>query len=405
MSRNSIFKSSIRVMKRYKLRTFFMMLGILIGITALTLILTLGKGTQQQLMAKVERLFSASNIIINAGGQGIRGGRNHEGVTSTLTLEDFSELQKQIPNIEIYDAYQIIENRSVKYKDRSQDFRIMGNTPNAELVWNRGALSGSFFTENDIKRLARVALVGISVAKDLFGNIDPVGELIRIGDVPFQVIGVLEPMGVDPHGVDRDYEIYVPITTLMRRLMNVDYIVGAKLQLADKSKMDETAAQVTQFLRERHHISAGELDDFTLFTPVIVKQIVSKMNRMFTLFLPLVAGVSLLVGGVLVTVLMLISISERTSEIGLRRAVGARAKDILLQFVMETIVISISGGMIGFVLGVVGVQLLIFKMKLPQVVPWEAFILGMAFSTIVGMAAGILPARKAAGLEPVDALR
>jgi len=405
MSRNSIFKSSIRVMKRYKLRTFFMMLGILIGITALTLILTLGKGTQQRLMAKVERLFSASNIIINAGGQGIRGGRNHEGVTSTLTLEDFSELQKQIPNIEIYDAYQIIENRSVKYKDRSQDFRIMGNTPDAELVWNRGALSGSFFTENDVKRLARVALVGISVAKDLFDNIDPVGELIRIGDVPFQVIGVLEPMGVDPHGVDRDYEIYVPITTLMRRLMNVDYIVGAKLQLADKSKMDETAAQVTQFLRERHHISAGELDDFTLFTPVIVKQIVSKMNRMFTLFLPLVAGVSLLVGGILVTVLMLISISERTSEIGLRRAVGARAKDILLQFVMETIVISISGGMMGFVLGIVGVQLLIFKMKLPQVVPWEAFILGMAFSTIVGMAAGILPARKAAGLEPVDALR
>ena len=355
MSRKDIFKSSLQVMKRFKLRTFFMMLGIIIGITALTLILSLGKGTQQQLMAKVQKLFSANNIWINAGGQGVRGGRNNEGVTSTLTLDDVKELREQFPIIEDYDAYQIIGSRSVKYKEKDHDFRIVGNTPNAETVWHRGAMSGEFFTEADMKQSARVALLGTGVVNELFAGIDPIGEQIRIGDVPFRVIGVLEPLGVDPHGIDRDNEIQVPITTLMRRLMNVDYIVGAKLQLTDKSRVEETAGLVARFLRERHHISEGELDDFTIITPEKVKKIIAKMNMVFTLFLPLVAGISLLVGGVLVTALMLIMVSERTAEIGLRRAVGARATDILKQFLMETTLITITGGLIGFVLGAVGV--------------------------------------------------
>jgi putative ABC transport system permease protein len=281
----------------------------------------------------------------------------------------------------------------------------MGNMPGAEEVWDRGALSGSFFTEAHMRQSARVALVGTALVKELFDHIDPVGEQIRIGSVPFRVIGVLEPMGVDPHGMDRDNEICVPVTTIMRRLMNVDYIIGAKLQLADKSKMEETAAQVARILRERHHITADEPDDFMIITPVKVRKILSRMTGVFSLLLPLIAGIALLAGGAVVAALMLIMVNERRSEIGLRKALGARAKDILRQFLMETTVITVTGGLIGFLLGALGVQLLIVKMKLPPVLPWEAFILGVVFSTVVGLAAGVLPARRAASLEPVETLR
>jgi putative ABC transport system permease protein len=266
-------------------------------------------------------------------------------------------------------------------------------------------ISGSYFTGLDMKKSARVALLGTSVVKELFDGMDPVGEQIRIGSVPFRVIGVLEPMGVDPHGLDRDNEINIPITTLMRRVMNVDYIRGAKLKLADKSRMDDTAAQITRILRERHHISSGEPDDFHLITPALVREILARMTGVFSVLLPLIAGIALLAGGVVVAALMLITVNERKSEIGLRKAVGARAKDILSQFIMETAVITVTGGLTGFLLGTAGLFAVIAKMKLPVVVPWEAFILGMVFSGIVGLAAGILPARKAAALEPVDALR
>jgi putative ABC transport system permease protein len=405
MNRKHIVKSGFQIMKRYKLRTFFMMLGIIIGSTALTLILSLGKGTRQKLMDKVERVIGASDILLSAGGGEIRGRPDAHVLTSTLTLEDLKELQKQIPNIENYDPMQMIVSRAVKYKEKSLDLRIMGNSPNAEEVWDRSVLTGSFYTEAHMKQSARVALVGTAVAKELFDGIDPVGEQIRIGSVPFRVIGVLEPMGIDPHGLDRDNEISVPITTIMRRLMNVDYIMTAKLQLADKSKMEETAAQISRILRERHHITTDEPDDFTIITPVKVREIVSRMTNVFSVLLPLIAGIALLAGGMVIAALMLIMVNERTNEIGLRKAVGARAKDILLQFIMETTVITVTGGLIGFLLGTLGVQLFIVKMKLPAVLPWEAFIIGMVFSAIVGMTAGIIPARRAASLDPVETLR
>jgi len=291
-------------MKRYKLRSFFMMLGIIIGITALTLILSLGKGTKQQLIDKVERIISASDIILTAGGGEMRGGPNTDGPTSTLTLEDLEELKSQIPNIETYDPYQSIPARSIKYKEKTMDIRIMGTSPNAEHVWNRSVTHGSFYTETDMKQSARVALVGTAVVKNLFDGIDPVGEQIRIGTVPFRVIGVLEPMGVDPHGMDRDNEINVPITTAMRRLMNVDFILGAKLKLSDPSQMKTTAAQITQILRERHFISTDELDDFTVITPEKVREIIAQMTNVFSVLLPLITGIALLAGGVVVTALM-----------------------------------------------------------------------------------------------------
>lgn len=404
MKKNRVIKSGIKNMVRHKMRTFFMMIGVVIGITALTLIISLGKGTEKEVMNNIERMFSASNILISAGGGRMMGGPQSGGPTTTLTISDIEALQASIPNIDMWDPMQMIFGREVKYKEKSTNLRIFGHSPTAEEVWNRSVSSGTFFTQVEMESSARVALIGEIAVQELFGDEDPLNKQIRIGTVPFRIIGVLEPMGTDPHGMDRDNEIHAPITTVMRRLMNVDYIMSAKLHLRDPEQMDENVDDITRILRKRHSLAEREPNDFSIMTPVEVQEMVSAANRIFNLFLPLVAGISLVVGGVIVATLMLISVNERTSEIGLRKAVGARAKDILLQFIIETTVITFSGGVIGILLGILGVLFMASMMQVPAFVSWQALVLGVGFSFGVGLIAGVGPARRAAALDPVETL-
>lgn len=400
-----IISSGFLVMKRYKLRTFFMMLGVIIGIAALTLVLSLGKGTKQQLMNKVQRIFSASNIFVHSGGGEMRKGPGMDGPVNNFTLQDVEAVKQQVSNIIDYDAYQIAPGRSIKYRQKSIDVPIMGNTERAPKIWNRKTISGSYFNQAQIKQSARVAVLGVKVVKELFGDADPVGQSIRVGTVPFRVIGVLEPMGIDPHGTDRDNEINIPVTTLMRRVMNVDFILGAKFEVKDNTRTTETAAAIRSIMRSRHRLNPAEADDFTIITPERVKKILAQMTGVFSLILPLIAGISLLAGGIVIAALMLMNVGRRTAEIGLRKALGARRRDILLQFLAETTLVTLTGGLAGFLLGVLAMTLFTMKMALPMVIPWEAFLLGLTLSLLVGILAGILPARRAAMLQPADALR
>ena len=403
MKKSRILKTSFKTMERNKLRTFFMMIGIIVGILALTLILSLGSGSEKKMMDNVKRMFSSDNVLIGAGGGMMMGPRG--GSTTTLTLLDIETLQREIQNIVMWDPMQMDFGKEVRYKDKSTELVILGHSPNAETLWNRSVISGSFFTEADMKQSARVALIGQTAAAELFGDSDPMGEQIRIGTIPFRIIGVLEQMGIDPHGMDKDNEIYVPITTIMRRLMNVDYIMSAKIQLNDMGKIDETVEQITELLRERHHLTGSEPNDFYLLTPVQVQEMVSGMNSVFKVFLPLIAGLSLLVGGIVISVLMLMSVNERIAEIGLRKAVGARARDILGQFLVESAVVTVVGGLIGLLLGFVSMLAMTAIMDLPAVFSWPALGIGLAASVGIGLCAGIIPARRAADLDPVEALR
>jgi putative ABC transport system permease protein len=256
-----------------------------------------------------------------------------------------------------------------------------------------------------MERSSRVAMLGVNVTAQLFGDSDPINKKIRIGNIPFIVIGVLEEIGSDPHGMNKDHEIIIPISTMMKRLMNVDFIMFAKIKVKDISKMAETVEQVRLILRTQHHLSANEPDDFSMITPIQVQEMIATANRVFNLFLPLIAGVALLVGGVIIANLMLITVNERKSEIGLRKAVGARSKDILYQFIIETTAIAISGGVFGIIIGSFSVQALSMMMKLPPTISWKAIFLGVLFSGLVGLTAGLLPAKRAAGFDPVDTLR
>jgi len=389
-------------MARFKLRSGFMMLGSLIGVAALTLVLSIGKGAERKILATVRQIFGASSIVVFSGGGRLMGGP-HAGA-SRLTLADVEDLARDLPAVEAWDPQQAMRT-VVRSGDASATARVLGDSERAERVWDRGVSTGEYFDAAAVAGSARVALIGETVARELFGDEDPLGAEILIGSVRFRVIGILERFGTDVHGMDRDDEVVVPISTAMRRLMNVDTIRAAKLLVKDPSRVEETAREVKRLLRERHAIAPGQPDDFTVITSLQVQQMVGRVQRVLFLFLPLVAGISLAAGGVVAASLMLASVSERVGEIGLRRAVGARPLDIQLQFLLETAVTTLGGGLGGLVLGTAVARIVARRMGLEGIVSWQAVVLGILAAAVTGLLAGVVPARRAARLQPADALR
>lgn len=404
MNKYKIIASSFRILRRNKLNTLFMILGIVIGIAALSLTFTMGLGAEKQLTERVKNLFSPNNILITSGRVELESGRSSESSATNLKIEDIEAIMNEVPGITMYAPMQVTPERDVIFGNRNISTAINGGTAEGELVWKRSVIAGEYFAKADEKSSARVALIGTKIAKKLFEGSSPIGEQIRIGAVPFTVKGVLEDKGIDPHGTDLDMNVIVPITTLMNRLMNVNYIIGAKLEVEDASKTEDIAVKIASVLRERHSLNANETNDFHIVTPVVAKEIIGKMNRIFTLFLPLISGIALTVGGVVIVIIMLMSVSRRVNEIGLRKALGARPKDIMFQFLVEASVVSLFGGIVGLVIGLVGAWLFLSSRGMTFFIPWQTILFGVLFPVIVGMLAGIIPARKAAKMDPVEAL-
>jgi putative ABC transport system permease protein len=321
-----------------------------------------------------------------------------------LKIDDIAAIAKELPGIESWDPMQTITT-SVRHGDSADSALVRGESERWPKVWNRTASRGESFDETAVTGSARVAIIGETVARELFGTDDPVGADIQIGSVPFKVIGVLEPWGTDPHGMDRDNEVIVPVSTLMRRLTNVDTISAAKLLVTDPARSDEMKTQIRRILRERHGLAGGHPNDFSIITATEIRRMVGEVQRVLFFYLPLVAAIALVVGGIVSAALMLASVNERVAEIGLRRALGARSHDIRLQFLLETMITVLAGGIGGVALGYLGGQLGASRMHLDGVNPWMASLLGVLASTVVGLLAGVLPALRAARLHPVEALR
>jgi putative ABC transport system permease protein len=293
----------------------------------------------------------------------------------------------------------------VRRGDATDNAQILGESERWQRVWNRSASRGDCFDEAAVRGSARVAVIGETVAQDLFGNDDPIGAGIQIGSVPFKVIGVLEPWGTDPHGMDEDNVVVVPVTTLMRRLANLDKIGMAKLLVSDPGQAEQMKVQIAEVLRQRHALSRDQPDDFSILTATEVHRVIEGIQRVIFLYLPLVAAVSLVVGGIVSASLVLSSINDRIGEIGLRRAVGAHSADIRLQFLLETTTTIVVGGLLGIALGYAAAEIAANRMHLGSANPWLAAALGIAASVAVGLLAGVLPALRAARLEPAEALR
>jgi putative ABC transport system permease protein len=392
-------------LRRHRLRTAFVMLSTFVGVAALTLVVAVGRGAQRDMLERFERMFSGSSVMIMAGSMSHSEGPRASAVT-TLTLEDLAALEAQVEAVVLWDPWQMVGTREVVWGGRSRAVSVAGHSERGEVAWNRGAARGSFFSGQDVASAARVALVGQTLAGDLFGETDPIGEEIRIGTVPFRVIGVLEIAGSDPHGTDRDNEIHVPVTTAQRRLQNVDHVDAAKLLVAEGADLDAVTAEIERVLRERHGLPAGADNDFAMFTPRQVVAMIESSGRVFTLFLPLLAGAFLVIAGIVVANLMYMAVNERRAEIGLRKAVGARGRDVRLQLLVECAAGTLAGGGAAVAVSWLGLEVARAQ-QVPMVgsMPWQAAALGLVSALIVGLLAGLTPARRAAALDPAKALR
>ncbi|MBI2512673.1 MAG: ABC transporter permease [Opitutae bacterium] len=392
----------LRALRRYPLRTGFIMLTSFVGVAALTFVLSVGQGARKKMLTTVRQIFGDNAIIVGAGGHLAMSGPRPD--AARLTIDDIDAVVQALPQIDTWDPQQTL-SASVRRGNAGATVRVLGQSERSVRVWGRGVARGAFFDALAVRRLDRVAVIGETVARDLFGQQDPLGAELQIESVPFTVIGVLERFGTDLHGMDRDNEIVLPITTLMRRTLNVDSIALAKLHLRDGSPLAEVTREIRQQLRTRHALATGQPDDFNLLTPVEVQQMMRKAQRIISLYVPLAALVVLLVGGMVAATLMLGAVNARTAEIGVRCAVGAQPGDIARQFLVETTATVVGGGLVGIVVGLVASQLVAARLELTGTFSWVAILLGFALSVATGLLAGVLPARRAAKLPPVEALR
>ena len=409
MSVGLILKQALRGLLANKIRTFLMMVGIIIGIAALIGIVAVGQGAKAKVAKNTNKMWGTNPIMITASAAGPNAGP-HMGMgvgvgSQTLVMEDLQAIEKEVPNVRKASPGLFKSDVQVKYQQQAKTTEVWGITPEFREYRSWDVDSGEFISDDDVRSLARVALIGETVARELFGDEDPVGARIMIDSVSFKVKGLLMARGTSPEGSDMDDRVMIPITTFSRRLYTVDYLSNIVVQLKDVNKMDETAAALTALLRDRHQIVPPKQDDFAVRTPSGVVKMFAGTSQTLTLFLGIVSGIALLVGGLVIMNIMLISISERTREIGIRRAIGARRKDILRQFLAEAVMVTLAGGLIGVLAGIAAVRTLSVMKGMPAVVSWQAVALAVAFSVAVGIVFGVQPARRAARMNPVEALR
>jgi putative ABC transport system permease protein len=404
MKTSRVLKVAFKGLGRNKVRTFLMMIGIVIGITALTLIVSASLGAQNRVMERVKKFGLESMMVFSGAGR--EAGQPTSGQpATTLTLEDVATIKQEIKAIADVAPFSRKGQAEAKFQEKSATTALFGVTPSWAPVWDWDAAQGDFITDEDMASLARVCVIGPTVQKELFGTANPVGEQLRIGNVQFEIKGIMQAKGTSPAGGDMDDRIYIPLSTLMRRVSNIDYLSAIKIRLTTARDMDKTAADIKALLRERHKLAAGTPDDFTITTPTEVTKMAEKVAGTFNIFLALVAAISLISGGVVVANIMLISVNERRKEIGLRKAVGAQRKDIMFQFLYEATAVTLTGGVIGIILGAIGAKILEAITQMPTSISWESVVLGVIFSSLVGIIAGLQPAKKAAALQPIDAMR
>ncbi|MGC1414593.1 MAG: ABC transporter permease [Candidatus Acidiferrum sp.] len=395
-----------RSMTRNRLRTFFMMAGVVIGICSLTILDSVGENTKRETMKRFKNMIGTfDTVIIRPGAGRTRGMVSLTNVPPTLKFEDAAAIAAELPEVKQVALLQNAFDIDVKYRDKNASPAIFGVSANWLDLRGDELAAGDFINAEDMQSLARVAILGADVVPELFPEDDPIGKTIRVGDVPFQVKGVLQARGAGPGGGSLDDLILIPVSTASKRLFNRDFLTMVIAQLRDPEKSDAAVAKITALLRQRHHVAAAALDDFTITSPQALMAQVTQMGSTLSTILKGIATIAMFIGGAVIMSLMLISVSERRKEIGLRRSVGASRQDILVQFILETSLISSVGGLIGIVLGLGGTNLVARMQHLPPIFALQAMEWTAGLSVGLGLVFGIYPAWRATQVDPVKALR
>jgi putative ABC transport system permease protein len=397
-----IAREGLRALYLNKLRTFFMMAGTLVGIAALLVVMAVGKGTENRVMKRVNTFGPRAINLITGGGKDLP---PPDMTVTTLTLQDADAVREQIPGLEIVSPIAWSFRMSLKRDNNQIQAIVWGVEPNWHQAYNWYTEAGEGITDQDVATMARVCLVGQTVKKELFGDEDPLDKRIYVNQVSLTVKGVLTRQGTSPGGGDFDNRIVIPITTAMRRVLNVDYVGAIRIINRDTATLAAQAKAIRALMHERHHITPPAEDDFRIITPIIIAEMARGISHTLQILLIALVSLSLLIGGVVLMNIMLISVGERTREIGLRRALGATRGDIFAQFLTESLSVTLLGMLLGSLIGWAVCLVLHAATSVPVAISWEPFALGLGFALLVGTVFGVQPARRAAKLHPVEALR
>lgn len=401
----SLAASIVRTLSRYKVRTLLMMAGVTVGIAALTTLSSVGESTRRETMKQFRNMLgTADTIIVRPGSGKNRGMVTLANAEPTLKFGD-AEAIAQLPCIrqvaELQDAFDV----DVTWRDRTRTPAIFGVSPNWLLLRGDDIAEGSFITLDDNRSMARVAVLGADARADLFPNEDPIGKTLRIGDVPFNIVGVLSPRGAGPGGASLDNLILIPVSTASRRLFNRDFLTMLIAQVSDPAHPEVALGQIRALLRSRHRLPHDAIDDFTLTSPRVIMAQVTELGSQLHTFLLVVSILCTAIGGIVILSLTLIGVSERRREIGVRRAVGAAHFAILIQFLLEAVCLSFAGGVLGILIGIAGTQIVSRWQHFPFLVDVRMILIAGLISIALGVLAGIFPAWKASRIDPVEALR
>lgn len=400
---DSTFKIAFRALRRNKLRSVLTALGIIIGVGAVIAMVSIGNGAKAQVEQQIASL-GENVILIFSGSVTSSGIRTGWGNAGTLKIEDAEAIRREVPGV-IAVSEEVISTSQVSAGNQNWFTRIYGESPEYFDIRKWPLSDGANFTSQDVRSANKVCVIGRTTASQVFGSESPIGQILRIKGVPFLVTGVLTAKGLSPQGTDQDDIVIMPYTSAMKRVIGGSTLRGINVQVATPNDLAPAQQQITELLRQRHNIRSGRDDDFTVRNQQEIAETATATSRVMTLLLGAIASVSLVVGGIGIMNIMLVSVTERTREIGVRLAVGAHGRDILTQFLIEAVTLSVIGGAIGILLGLGASRMLSVFAHWPTLISIPSIIAAFFVSAAVGIFFGFYPAREAARLDPIEALR
>ena len=397
-----ITSQSVRAIRAFKLRTIFCLISVALGIASITVIVAATEGAYQKAFEIVGR-FGPDALLVFGGGEEARATGQRQ---KTITLDDIDAVKQAFYSAYLVVPMTIMRDVQVSQRDKKYQTLIVGSTSDYSRVWTWPVIQGADFTDEDVRGLRNVGLIGQFLAVELFGDEDPVGKTILVRRIPVQIVGVLSERGTTPAGERLDDRVIMPITTLMRKLQNeTKYVSAMRIRFLDQQNLSTYVDELRSFLRKRHKLSQEEPDDFTIISPREIIKFLVALTGSLVAFLGVTGLIALIVAGFVLANLFLLSVRERTKEIGIRRAAGAKKRDILIQFLGESVFITTLGGIFGFVLALISSRLLMSIAQFPIHFSWKAFVIGMVLSWAVGIGFGLQPANRAANLKPIEAIK
>jgi len=398
-----VFEIAIISLTRNKVRSFLTMLGIIIGVGAVIAMMAVGTGAQENIKSQIASL--GTNVILVFPGSFNQGGvRSGTGTSASLTPEDLIAIQTQCPSVAMATP-SVRDGGQIVYQEQNWRTSIIGASPEYFSIRSWPVSSGQYFTDADIRGATKVCVIGQTLVDNLFKGNDPVGQVIRIKKMPFKVTGVLSMKGQSAQGTDQDDIIIAPYTTVQKKMVGQTYLSNIMISAVSEAAMLDAQTQITDLLRTRHKLQPWDENDFTVRSQTEIATAAQSTSQVLTILLASIASISLIVGGIGIMNIMLVSVTERTKEIGIRMAIGATAKNILMQFLIEAVVLSLLGGLIGVLLGILSSTMISTFAGWTTMVSTTSIFLAFTFSAAIGIFFGLYPARKAAQLNPIEALR